>query len=83
MKCSHIRSDCIDSRPQDGYTRRRYQCKICKVRFTTMEVQVETENKKGVPMLKLLSQQYGNPIDVEALGKTIKSLSLLKSHLER
>lgn len=41
MRCPHCQSEktiCLDSRPQDTYTRRRRQCKSCKQRFTTLEV---------------------------------------------
>ena len=44
MLCPNCKSSitkCIDSRPINGRTRRRYECRTCYTRFSTAEISVE------------------------------------------
>jgi transcriptional regulator NrdR family protein len=77
--CSHSRRKCIDTRPGEGYTRRRYECRTCSIRFTTVEVEVLTE--RSIPMLQSLREQYSNSLDVSELYASIKSLNVLKKRV--
>lgn len=36
-KCGHDETAVVDSRPQDGFIRRRRRCAACRLRFTTHE----------------------------------------------
>ena len=45
--CSHEHSDCIDSRPRDGYRYRRYLCRDCGIRFTTIEIRASDDLSTG------------------------------------
>jgi transcriptional regulator NrdR family protein len=51
MQCPRCKSDkviTVDSRPFEGLTRRRRECQVCRVRFTTLEVmELEYKNLKG------------------------------------
>ena len=38
-----MRTRCYDSRRVDGYRWRRYECRSCGKRYTTIEVEVDTE----------------------------------------
>ena len=40
-KCKSSMLKCIDSRPINGRTRRRYECLKCRERFSTVEISVE------------------------------------------
>lgn len=64
------KAECVDSRPYEGRTRRRYRCKPCGVRWTTMEVLVE-----DVALLTL--------DDREGIEHTARQLILLAGALRR
>lgn len=75
-KCQHSRRKCTDTRPCDGYTRRRWKCYICKELFSTIEVQVEL--RAGQSAMDALKEQYGKQIDRKELNKAIELLGRIK-----
>ncbi len=74
--CQHSRRKCVDTRPCNGYTRRRWICYICKVRFSTIEVEVEL--RKGQNALDALKEKLGKQIDRKELNKAIELLGRIR-----
>ncbi len=54
-KCAHAESDVRDSRPGDGYIRRRRRCRVCATKWSTIEWAVEGLGHTGPePVLRAL-----------------------------
>ena len=79
-KCQHSRRKCTDTRPCNGYTRRRWFCHICKIRFSTIEVEVDL--RAGQNAMDALKEQYGKQIDRKELDQAIELLGRIKDGKE-
>lgn len=75
-QCQHTRRKCTDTRPCNGYTRRRWFCYTCKTRFSTVEVEVEL--RAGQSGMDALKEQYGKQIDRKELNKALELLSRIR-----
>jgi len=74
--CKHDRRSNIDSRKHDDYTRRRYLCRDCGEKFSTVEVIVDMNRTQ--PALKSLRQQWGNTITAKDINHAIIHLQNLR-----
>lgn len=75
-KCQHSRRKCTDTRPCNGYTRRRWQCHICNKRFSTIEVEIEL--RSGQSAMDALREQFGKQIERKELNKAIELLGRIR-----
>jgi transcriptional regulator NrdR family protein len=69
MKCPQdgSRLYCLDSRSREEYTYRRYECKKCGQRFSTLE-QIADDMCSGVPALQLAEHKF-NQFKSDLLGQ--------------
>lgn len=74
--CKHTVKKCLNSRPGDGYTRRRYKCHLCGKRFSTIEVEIDLHRGKNA--MEALREQYGEQPDYAELEKAIEQLIKLR-----
>jgi len=75
-ECQHSKRRCVDTRPCEGYTRRRWVCHFCKKRFSTIEVEVDL--RAGQSAMDALKEQYGKQIDRKELDRAIELLGRIK-----
>lgn len=75
-QCQHSRRKCVDTRPCNGYTRRRWKCYICKVRFSTIEVEVDL--RAGQNAMDALKEKLGKQIQRKELDQAIELLGRIR-----
>lgn len=80
IDCLHPRRSVTDSRPADGYIRRRCKCQDCGKRFTTVEVEVKS--KRGMTLIQSLKEQYGKSVFSRDLNRAIELLDRLREGSE-
>jgi transcriptional regulator NrdR family protein len=64
----------VDSRPKDGYRRRRYECDKCNHRHSTVEVPVDIENRGNGASMIALQNKFNefNDKQIEAVMNLLK-----------
>ena len=54
--CNHKNKKCIDSRKVKYGRRRRYFCFDCKVKYTTLEIELQ-DTRRGIDAIRALRKQ--------------------------